>query len=137
MKIDRKLNLVLRLGDDGPEEIHIHHSPIMQAVFERHYMFIAKSMNRMYSEGLHPLIAMHVAYFTMRDLAKSEPRYKSVPDTLFAEIQRMTNALVLKDRRWEVVPFQEAIDAKLISDADVLEVMNSLCFFTSDRKSVV
>lgn len=130
MKINKRLNLVLQVGDDE-STIHVHHTPIMQEIFERHAQFLAKAMNAMYADNLHPIVASRIAYIVMRDITREENRYKTVERTFFPELWRMTNCVVpAKAGGFETVPFQEIINSNLMEPDDILEVQNFLCFFT-------
>lgn len=133
MRIDRRLNLVLQVdGDDSGGVLHVHHSPIRQEVYEQHFMFITKAMTSMYLEGIHPIACTRIAYLTMKKLAEAggPDQLALIENTLFNEIWRLTNVLVPKERGWELVPFYELMKSDLLSQSDVSEVKNYICFFT-------
>lgn len=132
MKIDKKLNLVLDIEREDRSVVHVHHSPISKDVYKSHWLFISKTVFGLYSEGFTPPQCTRNAHDAMVELIGRQPdKFKDVDKTLLAEIWRLTNVLVPGERGWEMVPFYEVMKGDWLSEDDIDEVKNYVCFFTS------
>lgn len=133
MKIDKKLNLVLPLDYAGGS-IWVHSTPISREVFERHFYVIAKTFSSIYSGGLGVIAGARVAGMMLKSVATELGQWEGVggvENGLINEMRRLTNVLMPSPdgKGWATVPFQEAIDKKMIEGDDLSEVENALVFF--------
>lgn len=139
MKINRKLNLVIPVdrGDEGT--IYVHSTPISREVFERYFLVISKTFAAIYTEGLGIAAGPRVASLLLRkvaeDMGGTDERaraaaWEDVQNGLMAEIKRLTNVVVSGHGGWTTLPFQEAVDRKMLDPDDASEVENALAFFT-------
>lgn len=132
MKIDRRLNLVIPVEqDDGT--IYVHSSPIARAVFDRYFMVIAKTFSSIYNEGLGVTSGPRVAALLLKDTATNLGVWDGeagVERGLMNEVRRLSNVIMLGPAGWTTIPFQEAVDKKMIDDTDRSEVENAIVFFT-------
>lgn len=129
MKIDRKLNLVLSVTRDDGVELHVHSTPISREIYEANFLILSKAISAMYEEGLAPGICSRVALMMMRKVAAKLGDTDALEKMLLPEIWRLTNVLMPTERGWETVPFQTVINNKMMSDNDIAEVQNFICFF--------
>lgn len=141
MKIDRKLNLVIPV-ERGEDTLWVHATPIRKEVFETYYLVLGKTFSAFAHNGLDPRSGPSVAALVLRDVSQSTPRSLDASwwdgddgvggkAGLLAEIVRLCSCLVgTHDKGWQMVPLQDALDKKLISDDDKSEVMSQLVFFT-------
>lgn len=132
MKVDRKLNLVIPVErPDGP--IYIHSVPISRAVYERHYLILAKTFALIWDEGLRTLSGPSVAAMVLRDVAKGRNVWdgpEGVEAGLMAEIRRLSNVSLPGPKGWESIPLQEAIDTDKLDEDEIAEVEGEIVFFT-------
>ena len=134
MEINKKLNLVLPVGD-----AYVHSTPISQEAFARYYLVLSKTFSKIYTEGLGIAAGPRVAFYLLQDVArdlggdKDDARAISLADVengLVAEIVRLSNLVSLTSDGWKTVPLQEALDKGTLDEEDRDEVMNALTFFT-------
>ena len=134
MRINRKLNLVFPIDTDKGV-VYVHSTPISRAVFEKYYFVISKVFSRIVGEGPAYLATSgpRVAAIMLRDVAQDLGRWDGpdgVERGLVAEVRRLTNALMPAEAGgWEMVPFQEVVDRKLLDEDDVAEAEGLLTFF--------
>lgn len=134
MKIDKRLNLTFTV--DGAEEgsvVHIHSVPISMPVFEKYYLPISKVISAIYSEGLGLIGGPRVASLMLRQVADNLGIWEGkegVERGLVAEIRRLTNAVVMNNGAWDVMPIEDALKAGLISEDDFREAESQVTFFT-------
>ncbi len=134
MKLDRKLNLVLDLELSDGRPAQVHSVPVDDNVCEAHYLFIAVVMTRLYNKlGPNPAACSRVCYHMMKDIIAEGNEYKGAEKSFLQEIWRLTNVAIPGERGWETVPFYECIanPDRYMSQADVREVQNYICFFTA------
>lgn len=132
VNIDKRVNLVLEVERDDGSVVHVHSVPIGRNVFESNYMFISKAMGEMYGDLSNPAGAMRIAYIHMKSMIeRDKPRWDNVTASLFSEIWRLTNVMMPGERGWETIPFYDVMQQKLLSDDDISEVQNFICFFTA------
>lgn len=142
MKIDRKLNLVIPVEREDGTSLWIYSTPIRREVFETYYLVLSKTFSSLMRNGLDPRSGPSVAALMLRDVATSTPRDVNSnwwegddgvggKAGLLAEIVRLSTCLVgTVDAGWQTLPLQEALDKKLVTDEERMEVMSLLCFFT-------
>lgn len=142
MKIDRRLNLVLKTESVDGTPLHIHSVPVSRAIWEGSFRLMSKAIVTMYGDGLTPGAAARVAMLYLKDTAKEMdgPTTANTPNpgvfsrqaaALLAEVWRLTNvAMIDKSGLWQAVPFQEVLDKRLLDEDVSAEVQNTLVFFT-------
>ena len=133
MKIDRKLNLVVPIDRDDGSRIYVHSTPISLAVFEAHYLVMAKTFAAIYNEGLGVTAGPRVAAMTMKKIAENLGVWtgeSGVENSLVNEMKRLTNVLAPSTNGWETLPYGEAVKRSVIDEDEASEVENCLCFFT-------
>lgn len=134
VQINKALNLVVELPRDGGNVVYVHSTPISSAVFDAHYVVIAKAFESIYSNGLARLSGARVAARLMRTIAKDLGVLdgpEGVENTLFNEIKRLTMVISpTTNGGWQQQTFPEATKAGVLDEEDVSEVENALAFFT-------
>lgn len=152
MKINRKLNLVIPIlgepivekNDDGTDKKdalgnvvekdnvvgYVHAEPITSETFDAHYLVIAKTFGAIYGEGLGYSVGPRIAGKLLRTISQNMGVWDGptgVEATLLRDVFQRANYVKANG---EVVPFASAIAEKLLDEADLSEVTNSLAFFT-------
>ena len=133
MEINKKLNLVIPIEREDGTTVYAYSIPIAKTIFERYYMVFAKAFSVIYGDRLGIMTGPRVAAMIMKDAAKELGVWdgpEGAEHGLMNEIHRLTYIVVLTERGWETIPFQEAIAKKLIDEDDVGEVDNAVSFFT-------
>jgi hypothetical protein len=130
-KIDKKLNIVLEVEQEDKSIIYVHSSPIARPVYEMHYMFLAEVVNELYTRLRNPLMAARVCHLTMKEISDSDSKYNKVPETLFADVWRLTNVVLPSPEGWKPMPFYDVMQRQLLSDEDLEEVKSFILFFTA------
>jgi hypothetical protein len=131
MRINKPLNFVIPLYDGDQPYCWVHSTPIRQETFERWHLLIAKTFASIYGEGLDYRVGPRVASLRLRGIAEAMGQWEGPQGAqagLVAEIRRLTN--VVDPSRPDVVPWQVAVDQKMIDPSDVSEVENAVTFFT-------
>lgn len=135
MKIDRKLNLVIpiRREEDGIT-IYVHSMPISRAVFEDNFVLVSRAFSMMHAAGLGHFAGPRVAAMIIKRVAMELGLWEGeggVGNTLMNEIRRLTNVVVpVPEKGWRTVQFEDAINQGLLSEDEVSEAENAICFFT-------
>ena len=129
MEIDRKLNLVLTVERADGSIVHVHSTPIRQAVFAQYYKVLAKTFAQIYSGGYGVTAAPRIAAMLLKDVAAEEGGRAGVQEGLINEIRRVTNVVVLGERGWETLPLDDALKRDLLDEDDASEVENAVVFF--------
>lgn len=133
MELDKKLNLVIPVGDAW-----VHSTPILPEAFARYYLVLGKTFAKIYTGGLGqiagPRLAMHVLRDVARDLGGNDESLRAasladVENGLIAEIVRLSNYVSLTPSGWASVPLQEAISQNTIDEESRDEVLNAVAFF--------
>jgi len=131
MKIDKKLNLVIPIEtDDGT--LYVHSMPIRREIFDTYFLVLSKTFAAIHGEGLGEIAGPRVAALILKKIAMDTGMWEGemgVQRGLINEIHRQTNVLVLGDKGWQTVPYDEAISKQLISADDAVEVENAITFF--------
>lgn len=139
--IDKKLNLVIPILRGDETKLYIHSTPIMMEMFEKYHLVLAKTFAAFTQNSLDPRSGPSVGMLILKDVSKNTPRVNGDswwdgPDGvggeggLVAEIIRLSNTITTSGSGWGTVPFQTALNQKLIDDDERSEVMNLLAFFT-------
>lgn len=131
MKIDRKLNLVLPLEDEG-KTLYVHAMPISRQVFERYFKVISKTFNEIYTGGHGVISGPRVAAMLLKSNAETMGEWDGeagVERGLMAEIRRLTNVVALTDQGWQSVPYEVARKEGMLDDDTASEVENVIVFF--------
>ncbi len=133
VQINRKLNLVIPLDrQDG--SIYVHSEAIGKEVFERHFMVLAKTFTQIYAQDLGVGSGPRIAYIMLRKMAEDLGKnvVQDVEATLIPEIRRLANVIMPTEdnRGWETIPYQEAVNRKLLDEDEISEVENAITFFT-------
>lgn len=130
MKIDDSINLVLPVGDGS----YVYHTPISKEVFEANYKALASAKAELASKGTayQMLSGPSIAALVLKDeiRTQSPDGADRIITAFFAEIKRLTTALVATDSGYEIKPIDAAIKAGAIDPEDWEEVSSSLVFFT-------
>lgn len=133
MEIDRKLNVVIPIeGADGKVSSYVHATPILKEVFNRYFLELSKTFALLYGEGLGYKIGPRVARLALEKISRELGTWDGVggaKEILIAEIERNSHFVGPGSNGWEVIPYREAVDRKLISEDDVGEVENAIAFF--------
>lgn len=132
MKINEKLALVIPLyGDEDQITGYVHSTPISTEVFEANFWLISKTYAAITEGGLNILAGPKVASLVMRDVAKSMgDEAMANAATFLTELRRLSSAIMPKDTGWEPIPYQVAVERRLIEPEDVREVDSAIVFFT-------
>ena len=145
MRINRKLNLVVPVSADDPDNpallrAVVHASPISAETFDAYFLPISKTYAALISQGLGIVAGPRIADKLLRQISTELGMWDSdvrsgrigVKQGLIEEIHRLTNVTApAKDGRgWGDYQYQEAKDAGLIDADDASEVDAALVFFT-------
>lgn len=131
MKIDNKLNLVVQVdGDEGT--MFVHSMPLSRMVWERYFIVLSKTFSSMIAEGMSFISGPRIAALMLRKVAEESGVWEGrdgVANGLMAEVRRLTNVVLPGENGWTTLPYQNALDRKLISDDDASEVDGLIVFF--------
>lgn len=131
--IDKRLNIVMEVEREDKSICYVHSTPISRQLWKTHYTFITMAITSLYADGFPPSTCARIIYQRMLELAdEHKERFGDIRKTLFAEIWRLTNVIVPTDRGFETVPFYDAMrNTDILSQDDVEEAQNFICFFTA------
>lgn len=134
MNLDRKLNLVVPVDRADGVKVWVHATPISRAVFETYFLTISKTFAAIYNQGLGAMAGPRIAGLMLKKVATEDGVWEGaggVEGGLLAEIRRLATLVCPADSAggWQQIPFQEAVDRKLLDEGDVSEVENILVFF--------
>lgn len=140
MKIDRNLNLVMRVETEGSGVVYIHSASISRSVFEQFYLELGKVFSQCF-DSTNPshlaLSAPQLAYPALKAVATAQGNWDNVGGVKFGlinEIIRLTNVLVATEKGWESMPFDVAVKREVLNEDEELEALSSLVFFTAISK---
>lgn len=140
MKIDRSLNLVMRVETESSGIVHIHSASISRPIFEQFYLELGKVFSQCF-DSTNPshlaLSAPQLAYPALKSIATSQGNWDGVGGVKFGlinEIIRLTSILMATEQGWESLPFDVAVKREIINEDEELEVLSSLVFFTAISK---
>jgi hypothetical protein len=130
--IDKRLNIVLdNLFRADGTRVYVHSVPVSRLVFEANYTLFGNTISTMYGDNWSAVMCSRNAWLRIREIAASDTRRFGDPDALFQEIWRLTTVLQPAKTGWEQVPFVEFLSGNAgLSEDDIAEVKNYLCFFT-------
>jgi hypothetical protein len=127
--LNKKLNLVIPLDTDKGK-IWIHSTPISKEIFESNYLLLTKTLANLYSNNIGPSFGPRIALLSLKDTAKEMDETNDLSSGLLQEINRITNVLMPDQTgRWQVIPFVEVINKKLIDEQQISEVENAIVYF--------
>lgn len=130
MKIDRKLNIVVPVDTEDGKTVYVHSAPIGREVFETYFLPLSKTFAAIYAEGLGSIAGPRIASLMLKRVAGDMGVGEEVERGLLAEIRRLTNLVMQGEQGWETVPFQLAVDRKMLDADDMAEIENALVYFT-------
>lgn len=131
MRIDGRLNIVVPVdGQDG--EFFVHATPLSREVFEKYFLLISKTFAAIYTEELNVVSGPRVAALMLRRVAENLGIWEG-PDGikvgLMAEIRRLSNVVLPGPDGWITMPFETALQKKLLTEDDQSEVEGAIVFF--------
>jgi|SRR5581483_11614430 len=141
MRINKKLNLVIPILDDGDETktvAVVHATPIGSETFRAYHLPIAKTFTAFHANRLGSIGAPRIAHMLLEDASRelgiweSDPKtnYIGVKEGLIAEIHRLANVWAPTQSGWKDYMYSEALSAGIITADDAAEVDAALVFFT-------
>lgn len=119
-KLDRNLNFVIPLVGGAI----VYAIPISKAVFEQHYMELAKVYSTIQEQGLITTGASIAA----RMLRQLEDQQHVNIEPLLSEIRRLCQVAIPSDSGYNIELLDDARRKDLLDDEDVSEVENFLAF---------
>jgi hypothetical protein len=129
--INRKLNLVIPIEEDGVVKAWIHSSPISREVFESNYLLLVRTLSDLYGNGVGPVMAVRVAKLGLRDTAKRINEEQDISINIINEIHRLTMIIMPNTSgKWESLPYDVVKNRKLLDEDSLAEVENALVYFT-------
>jgi len=140
MKIDRNLNLVMRVETEENGNVFVHSASISRSVFEQFYLELGKVFSQCF-DNTNPshlaLSAPQLAYPALKSVATAQGNWEGAGGVRFGlinEIIRLTSVIVSTEKGWDTMPFDVAIKRGIIDEDEELEVLSSLVFFTAISK---
>ena len=138
--IDRRLNLIVPLGDGG-NALQVHSTPIPREVFERYWAPITRSFN--YAVTTAGGSAPRIAALALKEVSEQmgiwedekspngDVKKPGVKNGLLAEIRRLTNVIVYEGQAgWVPLPLDVAEQQKKLDADEAREVESAVVFFT-------
>lgn len=154
MRIAKNLNFVIPIlddesipliGDDGkavvrnglpvlvtPIVAYVHAVPLSAEIVDKHFMILARAFAMLTNQGLGVTVGPAVAMRVLRHVAEQNGAWEGpdgVEATVVAELRRTANVATRKDKGWEGVPLQIAVQTGAITAEEQSEVENALAFF--------
>lgn len=129
----RNINEAMRLvipiyADDDMDQpvAYAHSAPISREIFEANFKLLLATMETTMAAGrVGPKETVLMMRETARLLGDDNPE-----PVVLREIRQLTNMIMPTATGWEIIPFQEAVDRKLLDEEDAREVLNAAAFFT-------
>lgn len=113
--------------------IYVHSMPVSRAVFEENFVLISKAFATMYGTGLGFMAGPRVASMIVRRVAEDLKIWEGesgAGNTFMNEIRRLSNVLIpVQGRGWQTLPYEEALAQNLLTEDEVSEAENAICFF--------
>ena len=128
-KLDSRLNLVVPIEREDGSTIYVHSMPISREVFEANFLVISKAFTALFAQQLNVRSGPRVAHLMLRQTAQEMGIWDTVQGSLMAEIRRLSNVLMPGANGWDTVPYQDALNRKLINQDDASEAEGAICFF--------
>lgn len=132
-RIDERLNLIIPVDRYDGTTIHIHATPIGREVFQKYFLVMAKAFAAIWADGLNNISGPRVAALMLREIAVNMGIWEGPEGVnlgLMSEIKRLANVIAPAAGRWDIVPLDQAIQAKMVDDDDVDEIVGNLVFFS-------
>lgn len=133
-RIDERLNLIIPIDRYDGTTVYIHATPIGREVFQKYFLVMAKAFASIWAEGLNNVSGPRVAALMLREIATNMGLWdgpEGVSLGLMTEIKRLANVIApASGRGWDVVPLDQAIQAKMVDGDDVDEIEGNLVFFS-------
>ena len=140
MKIDRNLNLVMRVETENSNNVYIHSASISRSVFEQFYLELGKVFSQCFDSNNPSHLALsapQLAYPALKSIATNAGNWSGVGGVKFGlvnEIIRLTNVVFANERGWEAVPFDVAVKREIVNEDEQFEILSSIVFFTAISK---
>ena len=140
MKIDRNLNLVMRVETENSNNVYIHSASISRSVFEQFYLELGKVFSQCFDSNNPSHLALsapQLAYPALKSIATNAGTWDGVGGVKFGlvnEIIRLTNVVFANERGWEAVPFDVAVKREIVNEDEQFEILSSIVFFTAISK---
>lgn len=140
MKIDRNLNLVMRVETENSNNVYIHSASISRSVFEQFYLELGKVFSQCFDSNNPSHLALsapQLAYPALKSIATNAGNWDGVGGVKFGlvnEIIRLTNVVFANERGWESVPFDVAVKREIVNEDEQFEILSSIVFFTAISK---
>ena len=140
MKIDRNLNLVMRVETENSNNVYIHSASISRSVFEQFYLELGKVFSQCFDSNNPSHLALsapQLAYPALKSIATNAGNWDGVGGVKFGlvnEIIRLTNVVFANERGWEAVPFDVAVKREIVNEDEQFEILSSIVFFTAISK---
>jgi len=140
VKIDRNLNLVMRVETENSNNVYIHSASISRSVFEQFYLELGKVFSQCFDSNNPSHLALsapQLAYPALKSIATNAGNWDGVGGVKFGlvnEIIRLTNVVFANERGWEAVPFDVAVKREIVNEDEQFEILSSIVFFTAISK---
>jgi hypothetical protein len=131
IKLNRKLNLVVKIENTDVGDIYIHSTPIGREVFEANFLVISRTFTAIYTNGLGPVTGPRVAALLLKQEAQALGIWERTQQSLMAEIYRLTNIVAPgSETGWEPMPWDVAKKREFIDAEIAAQVENCIIYFT-------
>ena len=130
--IDPRLNLVVPVTDEQGNTSYLHSMPLSNEAFNANYRVIAKAFAQIHADQMMVFGATRVAANVIEDVARKLGVWEGpsgVAASLMAEIRRLTNYIYCTPSGWQTIPYETALQGRMISDDDIVEAEGAICFF--------
>lgn len=136
MRINRQLNLVLKIEREDKSVLYVHSSPVGQEVFDTYFLPVTKTFGQIYANGLGFAGGPPAAARLLRQVSQELGVWGDTDGAIgvehgfIGEIRRLTNVILPTEKGWRTMPFDDAVKAGEIDRDDEQEVLSGLVFFT-------
>jgi hypothetical protein len=136
MRIDKKLNLIIPIeSDDDPAlyRAYVHSTPVSSQVFDNYFLIIGQAWTSIFTEGLGIVGGTRVADKLLKKVAIDKGVWDGetgVQEGFINEMHRLTNVFTTTGRGWEMIPWDDAVKKKMLSQDEISEIESALVFFT-------
>lgn len=131
MEISRRLNLVQPI-ETASGTLWLHSMPISREVWETYFLVLSKTYAAILSEGLTVISGPPIAKMLLKRVAQLSGVWdgpQGVEHGLLPEIRRLSNVVMPGAAGWETLPFEAALQRKLIDEDALAEAEGALIFF--------
>lgn len=133
MRVDQKLNLIIKVDRDEGGPIYVHSTPVSREVFETYYLPISKAFAAIYGHGLSAMSGPRVAAMVLKDVSIKLGVWEGpggVQSGLVEEIRRLTTVVFPGPTGgWQTLPLYVALQQDILSADDLSEVESLVTFF--------